>query len=98
VLKLVLAIGVAFVLPVFVVLLNFMGVLSGATIIKQWRIAVLAIMVFTAIATPSADVISMFLLAAPLLLLYFVAAFIAHMHDKRKGRAAERIEADLVDS
>ena len=58
VIKLVLAVGIAFVLPVFLVLLNFVGVLSAAAIIRSWRIAIICILVFTAIVTPSADLIS----------------------------------------
>lgn len=86
VLKLVLAVGVAFVLPVFIVLLNFVGVLSAAAIIRGWRIAVLAITVFTAIATPAADVFSMFLLAIPMVLLYFAAYGVSWLHDRRLAR------------
>ena len=73
VLKLVIAIGIAFVVPVFIVLLNFAGVISAAAIIKSWRVAILVIVLFTAIATPSADVISMFMLALPMIALYFAA-------------------------
>ncbi len=86
VLKLVIAIGIAFVVPVFIVLLNFAGVISSSAIIKSWRIAVLVIVLFTAIATPSADVISMFMLAIPMIALYFAAWFIASLHDKRVAR------------
>ncbi|WP_066039115.1 twin-arginine translocase subunit TatC [Herbiconiux solani] len=96
VLKLVLAIGIAFVLPVFLVLLNFAGVLSAAAILKSWRIAILAITLFTAIATPAADVMSMFLLAIPMVLLYFTAAGIAWLHDRRARRAAERFDVELA--
>lgn len=86
VLKLVVAIGVAFVVPVFLVLLNFAGILSAAALIKSWRIAILVIVLFTAIATPSADVVSMFMLAFPMVGLYFAAWGIAHVHDKRVER------------
>lgn len=88
VMKLVLAIGVAFVLPVFIVLLNFLGVMSGKTILKGWRVALLLICLFTALATPAADVISMFLLAIPMTGLYFLAALIAVLHDRRAARLA----------
>lgn len=84
--KLVIAIGVAFVLPVFIVLLNFAGVISAASIIKSWRVAILVIVLFTAIATPSADIVSMFMLAIPMIGLYFLAWFIAHLHDRRVER------------
>lgn len=86
VLKLVLAIGVAFVVPVFIVMLNYTGILSAESIIKSWRVAVLVIVLFTAFATPAADVISMFLLAIPMILLYFAAWFIARLHDRRVAR------------
>ncbi len=96
VLKLVLVIGVAFVLPVFLVLLNFAGVLSAAAILKSWRIAILAITVFTAIATPAADVMSMFLLAIPMVMLYFAAAGIAWMHDRRLKRSQQQLDVELA--
>lgn len=86
VLKLVVAIGIAFVVPVFIVLLNFAGVISAASIIKSWRVAILVIVLFTAIATPSADVVSMFMLAIPMIGLYFAAWFIASLHDRRVER------------
>jgi sec-independent protein translocase protein TatC len=96
VLKLMIAIGIAFVLPVFLVLLNFVGVLSAASILKSWRIALLVIILFTAIATPSADVISMFLLAIPMVMLYFGAYGIAWLHDRRAARRAMRLESELA--
>ena len=86
VLKLVVAIGVAFVVPVFIVLLNFAGVISAKSIIKSWRVAILVIVLFTAIATPSADIVSMFMLAIPMIGLYFLAWFIARLHDQRVER------------
>jgi sec-independent protein translocase protein TatC len=94
VLKLVLVVGVAFVLPVFLVLFNFAGLLSARSIIKSWRIAVLVIVLFTAIATPAADVLSMFLLAIPMILLYFLAAGIAWLHDRRSHKKTSAFPDD----
>ncbi|TFC96898.1 MULTISPECIES: twin-arginine translocase subunit TatC [Cryobacterium] len=96
VLKLMIAIGVAFVLPVFIVLLNFAGVISAQSIIKSWRIAVLLITLFTAIATPAADLVSMFLLAIPMVVLYFAAYAIAFLHDRRAARRTRTIEQELA--
>ena len=86
ILKLLLVVGVAFVLPVFLVLLNLAGIMSGRAILKGWRFAIIAIVIFTAIATPSADVISMFLLAIPMLLLYFAAVGVAIIFDRRRAK------------
>jgi sec-independent protein translocase protein TatC len=96
VLKLVLATGIAFVLPVFLVLLNFVGVLQASTILKGWRWAILAITIFTAIATPAADVISMILLAIPMIILYFAAVGVALWHDRGVARRAQALEAELA--
>lgn len=89
--KLMLAVGVGFVMPVFLVLLNFIGVVSGKAILKSWRVAVLIIVLFAAITTPAADLMSMFLLAAPITLLFFIATGVALLNDRRvaKRRKAE---------
>lgn len=95
VLKLVLAVGIAFVMPVFLVLLNFIGVISAVSIIKGWRVAALLIAVFCAIATPAADVVSMFLLAIPMIFLYFVAAGVAWLHDRISAKKQAAFEDQL---
>jgi sec-independent protein translocase protein TatC len=91
VLKLVIVVGVGFVTPVFIVLLNFVGVISAREIIRGWRVAILAITLFTAIATPAADVLAMFLLAAPMVVLYLGAAGVAALHDRRQARRMARL-------
>lgn len=96
IIKLVLAVGVGFVLPVFLVLLNFVGVLSAKTILKGWRVAVLVIALFCAVATPAVDVISMFLLAIPMVALYFAAVLVATLHDRAAARRLARITTDDV--
>lgn len=99
-LKLVLAVGVGFVMPVVLVMLNFVGVIRGKTILKGWRVAVLIIVLFAAITTPAVDLVSMFLLAIPMIVLFFAAVGIALLHDRRidKRRAAEFAEYDLDSS
>lgn len=89
--KLLLAVGVGFVMPVVLVMLNFVGILRGKTILKSWRVAILIIVLFAALATPAVDLWSMFLLAAPMVVLYFIAVGIALLHDRRidKRRAKE---------
>lgn len=90
-LKLVIAVGVGFVLPVFLVLLNFIGVISAHAIIHGWRWAIVIIALFTAVVTPAADVVSMVLLAIPMIILYFLAAGIAWIHDRRAAKKALRL-------
>jgi sec-independent protein translocase protein TatC len=94
VIKLILATGIAFVLPVFLVLLNFVGVLSARTILKGWRWAILAITIFTAIATPATDPVTMLLLALPIVALYFIACGVAALHDRGVAKRTATFEAE----
>ena len=86
--KLMIVIGVAFVLPVFLVALNVAGVMSGKAILKGWRVAIIVATVFAALATPAADVISMLMLAGILIILFFAAAGISMLFDLRTSRRA----------
>lgn len=88
VLKTVVATGVAFVLPVLIVLLNALGVVSASSVRRSWRFAVVAIVLFSAMVTPAADVLSMFLVAAPMSALFGTAILITHLHDRRATRRA----------
>jgi sec-independent protein translocase protein TatC len=94
VLKLVVAVGVAFVLPVFLVFLNFMSILPAKTILHGWRVALLMICTFCAIATPAADILDMFLLMLSMASLYLLAVGITWWHDKRMTRRMEALSAD----
>lgn len=84
--KLMIVIGVSFVLPVFLVALNFAGVMSGRAILKGWRIAIIIATVFAALATPAADVISMLMLVSILIVLFFAAAGLSLLFDRRKRK------------
>lgn len=95
VLTLCLAVGIAYVLPVFIVLLNFAGVVEGRTILKSWRVAVLSTALFAAIATPSADVLSMFLLMVPMIALFFIATGISLLNDRRRAKRRAKLEDEI---
>lgn len=84
--RIVLVFGLAFVMPVLLVLLNFANLVTGMAILKGWRVAVLIIALVSALATPTADPMSMFLLMGPLAALYFIAVGIAVLNDKRRAR------------
>jgi sec-independent protein translocase protein TatC len=78
--------GLAFVLPVIMVGLNMLGILSADRIRKSWRIVVLIVFVFAAIATPAPDAISMFFLVIPMLALFFAAWIVCLLGDRRRKR------------
>lgn len=86
VLKLVVVVGVAFVLPVFLVALNLAGVLRGRTIMRSWRGALIACLVFGMLASPPADMVTMMILAGILYVLYLAAAVVAMLSDRRRRK------------
>ncbi|MFI6764256.1 twin-arginine translocase subunit TatC [Streptomyces sp. NPDC050355] len=82
--RMVLVFGLAFELPLVLVLLNFGGVLTGHRIMSWWRFMVLGITIFAALATPTGDPLTMGLLAAPIVVLYFGAVGICLFNDRRR--------------
>lgn len=90
VLQLIVVFGIGFELPVFIVLLNRIGVLPHARIASWRRGFWFGILLFAAAATPTPDAFTMLLLALPLIVLFEVAALIARFTDR--GRAARRGE------
>lgn len=86
--KLVLAFGLAFQLPLLLALLNAGGVISGRRMLGWWRGMVMAIAAFSAIVTPP-DPLSMIALAVPMTALYFGAVAFSLLNDRRKGRGQD---------
>lgn len=77
------AFGLAFELPVILVLLARAGVLSAAKLSSFRRYAVVLIFVFAAILTPP-DLVSMVSLALPMMLLYELSIFGAKWVEKKE--------------
>jgi sec-independent protein translocase protein TatC len=92
VLRLILFVGLAFELPIFLLTFNLIGFLRGKTILRPWRIWIFVIFFFVAALSPTADPLSMVLLSAPLILFYFMAGLIAVFVDKRRDKKLEMVE------
>jgi sec-independent protein translocase protein TatC len=90
--QLILVFGIAFELPVFLIALNLAGILSGRSILRPWRYAIFGITLFSAIATPTGDPITLFFLAGPLILLYLAAGGISLLVDKARLKRKNRSE------
>ncbi|HEV2230565.1 MAG TPA: twin-arginine translocase subunit TatC, partial [Thermoplasmata archaeon] len=80
-----LAFCVAFELPIFVYGLTRLGVVRAASWRKHWRGAVIGALVFGMIVTPDNSGITMLLVAAPMMALYFGGVFFA---TRWEGRSA----------
>jgi len=92
VMRAILLFGIAFELPVFLVTFNLIGFLSGAAILKPWRIWIFAITLFVAGFTPSADPLSMILLALPLIGFYLLAGVFGLLNDRRRAKKNALVE------
>lgn len=92
--KTVLAFGIAFTMPVFLVLLNLMGLLPGRSMLKAWRWVTLLCFSFTAVMVPTPDPFTMIFMALPMVGLFFAAVGIACLHDRRVAR---REDQDIPD-
>ncbi len=86
VMRLLLAFGFSFELPVVLAGLSWLGILSKKTLLKRWRLAVVGVTFLAAVITPP-DALSMIFLALPLLLLYAISIIIIHFIEKHKKHA-----------
>lgn len=78
--------GIGFVLPMLLLMLNFVGILSGVRMWKSWRWVVVGAFFFGAIATPNGDPIGMTLIALPMIALTLIAASVASINDRRRQK------------
>lgn len=76
----------AFLLPLFLVGLNMMGLVSGKVMGKHWRIAVFFAFLFAAVVSPSPDAVQMIIMALPLVGLYAASVFISLWFDRRRSK------------
>nr|WP_221634076.1 twin-arginine translocase subunit TatC [Nocardioides luti] len=90
--RMLLVFGIAMEIPLFVVLLNLAGIISGRSIGRARPWIVLGTMIFAAVATPSTDPFSMLMLAIPMLILFAVSEVIARIIDRSRGRGADRTD------
>ncbi|MCS6710664.1 twin-arginine translocase subunit TatC [Brachybacterium sp. EF45031] len=93
--KTMLAFGIAFVMPVVLVLLNFLGLITGRSMLKAWRWVVFVCFLFTAIMVPTPDPFTMIFMTIPMVALYFIAVGISIWNDRRRGiREGEDLDDD----
>jgi sec-independent protein translocase protein TatC len=78
--------GLAFELPLLIVMANLAGFLPGRALKKAQRISIFLIFLFAAVATPSSDPFTMCAMAVPLVVLFEAAVLFAVLHDRRKAR------------
>jgi sec-independent protein translocase protein TatC len=92
--RMLLVFGVSFMIPLFVILLNLAGVVSGKALGQHRAWIIVGTFVFAAAATPSTDPFSMMMLAAPMTLLFIASEIIARMVDRRRRSELDALDDD----
>ncbi len=90
-LRMAIACGFLFQLPLVVAVLSLFGILSPRHLRKFWRHAVVIILIAAAVVTP-ADVLSQLALGTPIILLYFVSILVSAVI--QRGRRRKEPEQD----
>lgn len=92
--KLLLAFGIIFELPIFILFLAKLGVVNDRMLRSQRKFAILGIFIVAAILTPP-DVVSQTLMAIPLMALYEISIFVAKLFGKKSPEPGkEETEAE----
>ena len=91
-LKLLLAFGLSFELPVVIFFLAKIGVVNSKMLSRNRRYAILIIFIAAAILTPSPDAITQIIMAVPLMGLYEIGIIVAKLAEKKRPK-----EQDLKD-
>ncbi len=94
--KLLFGFGLAFELPVFTFFLAVIGVVTDRTLKDFFKYAIVLIFVASALLTPP-DVITQFLMAGPLILLYGVSIYIAKIFNPADKEEEEELEEEELE-
>ena len=86
--KMALACGAVFQMPVLVFALARMGVVSARFMLRNFKYATLIIAIAGAVLSPGGDIASQMILAGPMLVLYVISIGVAWVFQKRKPSAA----------
>src|SRR5213075_1569564 len=97
VMTLLFAFGVAFQLPVLLLLMARAGLITSAELISKWRYAVVGMFAVAAVLTPP-DIVSQVSLAVPLIILYFLSIYSCRLVEKARAKREAEEEAELAGS
>jgi sec-independent protein translocase protein TatC len=90
----ILGLGITFELPILIMFLALFGIVSAGFLWRNIRYAILAIFIIAAIITPTPDVLTMCVFAAPMVILYFVGIGVAYMvHPDHRNKVKAKKEA-----
>lgn len=86
VVKMCLAFGIVFQLPVVLMFLARVGLINSKMLTTYWRHSVVIISIIGAVVTPSNDAFSMLMMCIPMVLLYFASIWLVRLVEKKPER------------
>jgi sec-independent protein translocase protein TatC len=89
--KLMLAMGLVFQMPVLMFVLARLGLVTAGFLIRNIKYAILIIFIVAAVVTPDGSMVVQTLMAAPMIVLYLVGILVAWLFGKK---AAEEPDED----
>jgi sec-independent protein translocase protein TatC len=92
-LSIVLGMGLIFEMPILIFFLAFMGIVSPAFMVKNFRYAILIIFIIAGIITPTPDIVNMCIFAAPMVALYGLSIGVAWLVHPKQRRARREKQA-----
>lgn len=81
----ILAAGLVFETPILVFFLARIGIVTPAFLMQKFKYAVVLAFIFSAIITPTPDVVTQAALAVPMILLYLIGVGVAYVFQKGDG-------------
>src|SRR6186713_66124 len=87
--RMLLGMAAVFQMPAMVFFMARMGVVTARWMLRQFKYAVLVIVIAAAVITPSSDVASQMIVAGPMVVLYVLSIAIAAIFGKRKATSSD---------
>lgn len=84
-LRLLLAFGIVFQMPTLILFLARMGLVSAGFLVRNFKFAVLIMVIVSAVVTPDGGGVSLVAMTGPMILLYGLSIFLAWMFGKVRG-------------
>jgi len=88
-----LACGLVCQLPLVTMALTALGLVTPGFLLRQWRIAIVAVFFITAVITPGDIVTAQVIMAVPMTLLYFLSVGLSWLVARRRTRDEQEHEA-----
>jgi sec-independent protein translocase protein TatC len=79
-----LAMGIIFQMPAVTYVLSRIGLVSASFLIKNWKLALIIILIVAAFVSPTGDIPNLMLFALPMVVLYAFSIFIAWFFGKKR--------------